>query len=115
MSSLIKRDRDGNAVDLPQARRNSAVTSDTPQPVKRSGVRLFAALAIAITADALDVAFPVLSTPVDFVAAILISMLFGWRFETVVVLAAEIFPATSTFPTWVLLVFYLAGIKARKN
>lgn len=114
MSSLIKRDRDGNAVNLPQARSNAAVRSDAPQPVKRSGVRLFIGLAIAITADALDVAFPMLSLPVDFVTAVLISLIFGWRWETLVVLVPEILPVTSLFPTWVILVFYLAGIKTRK-
>jgi hypothetical protein len=113
MSAFIKRDRDGNAINLPQVSSNSAVKSVTPQPARRSGMRLFAGLAIAMTADALDVAFPMVSLPVDFVTAILISILFGWRWETLVVLVPEIFPVTALFPTWVILVFYLAGLRPK--
>lgn len=115
MSALIKRDRDGKAVNLPQRSTSSTVMPVAPQRVKHSGLRLFVALAIAITADALDVAFPMISLPVDFVTAILISFIFGWRWETLVVLAPEIFPVTAMFPTWVILVFYLAGIRVKNR
>jgi hypothetical protein len=115
MSALIKRDRDGNAVNLPQPISNSTVTPAASQTFKRSGVRLFAGLAIAMTADALDVAFPMVSLPVDFVTAILISLIFGWRWETLVVLAPEIFPVTAIFPTWVILVFYLSGLQPQRR
>ena len=115
MSALIKRDRDGNAVNLPQVSSTTSVIPAASQTVKRSGVRLFAALAIAMTADALDVAFPMVCLPVDFVTAILISMIFGWRWETLIVLAPEVIPVTALFPTWVILVFYLAGIKTGKK
>lgn len=115
MSALIKRDRDGNAVNLPQARTNSAATPAASQPVSRSGLRLFIGLAIAMTADALDVAFPMITLPVDFVTAILISIIFGWRWETLVVLVPEIIPVTAMFPTWVVLVLYLGGIKPEKK
>lgn len=114
MSALIKRDRDGNAINLPQVISSPAVATVSTQPVKRAGLRLFAGLAIAMTADALDLAFPLASLPVDFVTAVLISILFGWRWETLAVLAPEIFPLTSVFPTWVMLVFYLARIRTRK-
>lgn len=114
MSALIKRDRDGNAVNLPQARSNMAVPPSAPQCVKRSGVRLCVGLVIAIAADALDVAFPMVSLPVDFVTAILIAVVFGWQWEMLAVLLPEVFPGTAIFPTWVILVFYLAGIKTRK-
>jgi hypothetical protein len=115
MSALIKRDRDGNAVNLPQPRSNSAATPAASQTFKRSGVRLFVGLAIAMTADALDVAFPMITLPVDFVTAILISLVFGWRWETIVVMIPEVFPVTAMFPTWVILVFYLGGVKTGKK
>ncbi len=115
MSALIKRDRDGNAVNQHQVSSSSALTPSTSQPARRSGVRLFAGLAIALIADALDVAFPMVSLPVDFVTAILISIIFGWRWETLFVLVPEIIPVTALFPTWVVLVFYLGGVKTGKK
>ena len=115
MSAFIKRDADGNAVHLPQASSSSAVKPAASPPASRLGVRLFAGLAIAMIADAIDVAFPMVSLPVDFVTAILISIVFGWRWETLVVLAPEIIPVTAMFPTWVILVFYLAGIKTPRR
>ena len=114
MSAFIKRDRDGNAVNLPQVS-SSSVTPATSQPIRRSGVRLFVGLAIAMIADALDVAFPMVSLPVDFVTAILISLVFGWRWETIVVMIPEVIPITSMFPTWVILVFYLGGVKPHRK
>lgn len=114
MSALIKRDRDGNAVNLPQSRSKLTVTPPAPQPMKRAVVRLIVGLVIAATADAVDLAFPMVSLPLDFVTAILISIVFGWQWETLAVLLPEMFPGTAIFPTWVILVFYLSGIKTRK-
>lgn len=111
MSTFIKRDREGKAIDLPQARSVSEVKPAKPPHFKRSTARLLAGLAIAMAADGLNVAFPLLPMPVDFVAAILISLLFGWRWETIAVTIAEAFPMTSLFPTWVIFVFYLNGVK----
>ena len=113
MSALIKRDRDGNAVNLPTASSLPA-ESTSQQSAKPSGVRLFVGLAIALTADALGVAFPLITLPVDVVTAILISIVFGWHWETIVVIVPEALPVTSMFPTWVILVFYLAGVKRSK-
>lgn len=77
----------------------------------RSGWKLFLGLAIALTADSLDLAFPTVSFPVDFVAALLLTFLYGLRWEILAILVPELFPATSLIPTWTMLVFYLAGIK----
>jgi len=114
MSALIKRDRDGNGVNLPKAR-NFPEERAALQSTKPSGIRLIIGLAIALTADALDVAFPMMTLPIDFVTAILITIVFGWRWETIVVMVPEVIPVTAMFPTWVILVFYLAGVKRPKR
>jgi hypothetical protein len=115
MSALIKRKPDGSAITPSKGAAPPEVPSaGSAFATKISGTRLFIGLAIAMTADALDVAFPVVSLPVDFVTALLISLVFGWRWETIVVLIPEVIPVTSMFPTWVILVFYLAGVKHRK-
>jgi hypothetical protein len=68
-------------------------------------------LVIAMIADVLDISSPMLSVGSDLVTAVLLSVVFGPRWQTILVLVPEVFPMTSVFPTWVILVFYLAGIK----
>lgn len=110
MSGMIKRKPDGSAFPRPPG---SEPVSERPpvSPGRSSGLPLFTGLAIAMIADALDVAFPMLSLPMGFLTAILLSLIFGVRWETFVVLIPESLPVTAMFPTWVILVFYLAGIK----
>ncbi len=110
MSGHIKRRPDGRAVPL--ARRPPADSEGQRSRVSGlAGPRLLIGLVIAMIADVVDISSPMLSVGSDLVAAVLLSVVFGARWETILVLVPEVLPVTSVFPTWVILVFYLAGIK----
>lgn len=114
MSALIKRDREGKALNLPSAPSQLPAAAPPVQAAKSSGVRLIFGLLIALAADALDVAVPGVTLPLDFLTAILMALLYGLRWEILLVMFPEMFPGTAFFPTWVILVFYLAGIAPKK-
>lgn len=121
MSALIKRDRDGTAMNLPAAPSQPSAAALPVKAVaprvkaaKSGGVRLFIGLLIALAADALDVAVPGVTLPLDIITAILMVLLYGLRWEILLVMFPEMFPGTAFFPTWVILVFYLAGVTPKK-
>jgi hypothetical protein len=75
--------------------------------------RFWLCLLIAILADAADVA-PGLAAAVDLATGLLLTALIGWRWQILAVLLPEIFPPTALFPSWVMLVLYLAKAEGSK-
>ena len=70
-------------------------------------------LAVAGVADSLNVAFPVLFLPVGILTALILLALWGLRWEVAVAVIPELIPGVAMFPSWVLLVCYLAGVKPK--
>lgn len=109
MSQLIQpNSRNKNSKTL--TAENSLSGSDLKRKLSPR-LKIAVSLAIAMTADALDLAFPVLSIPVDLAAAVALILIHGVRWEIFAVIAPEVFPATAPLPTWTLLVIYLATVK----
>jgi hypothetical protein len=111
MSVLIKPDHErkkGTAAKPPNDRSAASISKRIKPRLK-----IALSLAVAITADALDIAFPFLSVPVDLFAACSLLLLHGVRWEIFAVIAPEIFPPTAPLPTWTLLVIYLATVNQK--
>ncbi|MCC6409782.1 MAG: hypothetical protein IT453_21695 [Planctomycetes bacterium] len=76
-------------------------------------VRVGIALAVALAADTLFVwteLVPPLALAIDAAVAVALFFLLGARWSLVPVLAVEVFPLTSVFPTWTLAVVSLAAL-----
>lgn len=84
-----------------------------PTPAR---VRVGIALAVALAADTLFVwteLVPPLALAIDAAVAVALFFLLGARWSLVPVLAVEVFPLTSVFPTWTLAVVSLAALSRR--
>jgi hypothetical protein len=92
----------------------SSMQPNGATPVTRG--RLIAALALALVADSLFLVFelvPPLAWTLDLAVAAALFFLLGARWILVPVLACEVFPPTSVFPTWTLAVAALAELSRR--
>lgn len=69
--------------------------------------RSMASLAVAVAADALEVAFPPAWLVIDAFATLSFFMIWGLRWEIAVVLLPELVPGMNVFPSWTLLAMYL--------
>lgn len=66
-------------------------------------------IAVAATADSLQIAFPPLWIPISLITAVILFSLWGWRWEILVVLVPELAPVIGIFPTWIAIALYLTG------
>jgi len=66
-----------------------------------------ASLAVAVAADALEVAFPPAWLVIDAFATLSFFLIWGLRWEIAVVLLPELVPGMNAFPSWTLLAMYL--------
>jgi hypothetical protein len=113
MSALIKRNPDGNAINPPKtATYPVGLPADTSERI--SGIRLFTGCAVALAADALNIALPLFTIPVDFVTAVLMSLVFGWRRPIIAVTIIEAIPIAAMFPTWTLFFVHYGVLKNGK-
>ncbi|MBI5432462.1 MAG: hypothetical protein HZA52_06510 [Planctomycetes bacterium] len=80
-------------------------------------VRIGIALAVALAADTLflwtELVHP-LALALDAAVAVVLFFLLGARWSLVPVLAVEVFPLTSVFPTWTLAVASLAALSRQR-
>lgn len=74
-------------------------------------------IAVAATADSLQIAFPPLWIPISLITALILFSLWGWRWEILVVLVPELAPVIGIFPTWIAIALYLTGrdVKSAEN
>lgn len=73
------------------------------------GLKCVATLAVAATADGLQIAFPAFWIPISIITAITLFLLWGWRWEILVVLVPELAPVIGILPTWTGVAIYLTG------
>jgi hypothetical protein len=69
--------------------------------------RSVASLAVAVAADALELAFPPAWLVIDAFATLSFFLIWGLRWEIAVVLLPELVPGMNVFPSWTLLALYL--------
>jgi hypothetical protein len=84
--------------------------STTSGPVGSGWIKLVLSLGIATVSDGLnleDFAIPLIYLPVDIVTASLLFLIWGRRYELLLVLIPEAIPALNLFPTWTAVVLYL--------
>ena len=74
-----------------------------------SGLKYVVTIAVAATADSLQIAFPPLWIPISLITAVILFLLWGWRWEILVVLVPELAPVIGIFPSWVAIALYLTG------
>jgi hypothetical protein len=74
---------------------------------KSAAFRQMASLAVALAADAIEVAFPPAWLVVDAFATLSFFLIWGLRWEIAVVLLPELIPGMNVFPSWTLLAMYL--------
>lgn len=72
-----------------------------------SGLKYAATLALAATADGLQIAFPPFWIPISIVTVLILFCLWGWRWEILVVLVPELAPIIGILPTWTAVAIYL--------
>ena len=74
---------------------------------KSAAFKAMASLAVAVAADALEVAFPPAWLVIDGFATVAFFLIWGLRWEIAVVLLPELVPGMNVFPSWTLLALYL--------
>jgi hypothetical protein len=82
-------------------------TSDPPRNRPRSAFLPSLGIAIAVIADAIEVAFPPSWLLVDAITVAAFILIFGFRWEIFVALLPEAIPGVDFFPTWTLLAIHL--------
>jgi len=114
MSSLISSGSKKEKIrdNPPEKRADAESPGGSGKSGKRGNMKFFVSLAIAMTIDALDVAFPVISPATSVVGAASLLFLWGWRWEILTVAFPEsVVGPVAMFPTWTILVLYLGGFK----
>jgi len=81
---------------------------------KSAAFKATASLALAVVADALEVAFPPAWLVIDACTTVAFFLIWGLRWEIAVVLLPELVPGMNVFPSWTLLALYL-GRKGAGN
>ncbi len=74
---------------------------------RSAAFKAMASLAVAVAADALEVAFPPAWLVIDGFATVAFFLIWGFRWEIAVVLLPELVPGMNVFPSWTLLALYL--------
>ena len=84
------------------------MSSRFPNSGPRPGtIRTVATIGIAAIADGLQIAFPAMWIPISLIAAAIFFLLWGWRWEILVVLLPELAPIVGLVPTWTAVAIYL--------
>jgi hypothetical protein len=87
---------------------NEAERSAAAGLKRAAGFKSMAGLALAVAADALELAFPPAWLLIDAVATAGFFLIWGLRWEIAVVLLPELIPGMNVFPSWTLLAMFLS-------